>query len=588
MEESYYLPPLQSRQDTAPSRYLSAFPRPAIFRLKAYLFVPVGFGALWLVLCRHLSIEWSGNEQYSYGWFVPFFALYLLWMRWETRPAPEVPGRMAPPGLLLALAGIVLLLVLPIRLFETAAPDWRPVVWLHALLVVALTLAAVYHIGGKSWTIHFAFPVAFILVAVPWIAGIEVAVVQGLMQVVAGIAAEGASLIGIPARLEGNLLRLRTGLVGVNEACSGVRSLQTSLMIGLLFGELNRFNVLRRIALVAAAAAIAFAANVCRAVFLVWVAANRGIAATDEWHDTTGYSIVILVFVGTLAVAALLSRGKPAAAVADEPANVPSRPSDLGYVTSKLPVRVLAAALVWLIAAEVAVESWYRYHERNHAPTVPWTVRWPESAPGFRAIDIDERVRGILRFDEGRAAAWRLDADRTPPGDGADGASEKAAAPLNMSCVLYFFRWDAGRSSILRARGHRPDICLPSAGWEQTADSGTRLYSAGEISLPFRHFEFVHQQGSGYARQVANAFFCVAEDRITPNARGAETVQEINEMQGFSLIPHLWRLVANGERPRAQQVMQVLLMGPKPVAPGDVQQLVDDLVESVVVPRPAS
>ena len=43
-------------------------------------------GGLWFILCRSLSIEWSGNEQYSYGWFVPFFAAYLFWLRWEDRP----------------------------------------------------------------------------------------------------------------------------------------------------------------------------------------------------------------------------------------------------------------------------------------------------------------------------------------------------------------------------------------------------------------------------------------------------------------------------------------------------------------------
>ena len=31
-------------------------------------------GALWFGLCRELSGEWSVNEQYNFGWFVPFFA----------------------------------------------------------------------------------------------------------------------------------------------------------------------------------------------------------------------------------------------------------------------------------------------------------------------------------------------------------------------------------------------------------------------------------------------------------------------------------------------------------------------------------
>ena len=49
----------------------------------------VTFGALWFVLCRQLSGEWSVNEQYTYGWFVPFFCAYLFWLRWEDRPEPE-------------------------------------------------------------------------------------------------------------------------------------------------------------------------------------------------------------------------------------------------------------------------------------------------------------------------------------------------------------------------------------------------------------------------------------------------------------------------------------------------------------------
>ena len=81
--------------------------------------------------------------------------------------------------------------------------------------------------------------------------------IQGLMRMVAHVAAETAMLLGIPAQVEGNLIRVSNGLVGVNEACSGIRSLQTSLMIGLLFGELKRLSVLRRVALVACAVGIA-------------------------------------------------------------------------------------------------------------------------------------------------------------------------------------------------------------------------------------------------------------------------------------------------------------------------------------------
>src|SRR5207249_8894923 len=98
-----------------------------------------------------------------------------------------------------------------------------------------------------SWLRYFAIPVLFFLTAVPWVTAIEAPIIEGLMRAVAAIAAETLALFGIPVEAEGNLLRLPFGLVGVNEACSGVRSLQTSIMIGLLFGELKRLSVGQRI-----------------------------------------------------------------------------------------------------------------------------------------------------------------------------------------------------------------------------------------------------------------------------------------------------------------------------------------------------
>ena len=189
-----------------------------------------------------------------------------------------------------------LLLLLPVRLFEIASPEWRPLGWIHAASVATLTLLYLWCVGGKPWVRHFAFPVAFFFVAVPWPTAVEVPVIQGLMRMVADVAAETAMLLGIPAQVEGNLIRVSTGLVGVNEACSGIRSLQTSLMIGLLFGELKRLSVLRRVALVVGAVIIALFANFVRAVFLVTVAATKNISEVGRWHDLAGYTIIALVF----------------------------------------------------------------------------------------------------------------------------------------------------------------------------------------------------------------------------------------------------------------------------------------------------
>src|SRR5438067_1647170 len=50
------------------------------------------FAALWLGLWWQLSGEWSVNDQYSYGWFVPFFAIVLFWLRWDDWPQADRPA----------------------------------------------------------------------------------------------------------------------------------------------------------------------------------------------------------------------------------------------------------------------------------------------------------------------------------------------------------------------------------------------------------------------------------------------------------------------------------------------------------------
>jgi len=559
--------------------------------------------ALWLGLCRELNGEWSVNEQYNFGWFVPFFALYLFWLRWQDRPQTEIgtPKSAAEPWerrdrrqsregsgdragaasefqiqkeqtIAAFLVIAALLLLLPVRLFEIANPEWRLLAWVHTAAVVALTLVLIWWAGGVAWLRHFAFPVLFIFVAVPWPTLVETPVTQGLMRVVARVAAETAMLLGTPAQVEGNLIHVSNGLVGVNEACSGIRSLQTSLMIGLLFGELKRLSVLRRVALVLCAVVIALSANLVRAVFLVRIAAAENLSGVDRWHDIAGYSIIALVFLATLGCAYLLGRSGPAVAAAS-PATMQLQPTRLPL---QLPASYIAAAICWLLLVEIGAASWYRLHERNLISGIRWSVRWPEQAPNFRTLRIDEEIRDVLRFDEGQAAAWSV------------------RSALNRSrsdailCSLFAFRWNPGRNSALLANLHRPDVCLPASGWKQMADDGVRSYPVnGSFELPFRHFEF-QRNLEGSAPQIAHAFYCLSEDRassasasrVAPNAGGM-----FGSRSEWTRAERL-RTVWEGRRHLGQHVIEAILITGEPFSAAEAESHLRELLPDLVVCEP--
>ena len=210
---------------------------------------------------------------------------------------------------------------------------------------------------------------------------------------------------------------------------------------------------------------------------------------------------------------------------------------------------------MWLLAVELGVEAWYRSHERNLRPSLRWNVRWPENAPQFRELKIDERTKSLLHEDEGRGALWNAAATET--------SSDVGATPT--TALLYFFRWYPGHNSALLANAHRPDVCLPASGWRQTNDFGVKGYAAAPgLSIPFRHFEFVTDAGG--RTRYAHAFYCIWEDRVPK--------ENVNSGgPNMSTTPSAWdrreriQAVIDGRRHLGQQVMEYLMVQAEPASP---------------------
>jgi exosortase len=205
------------------------------------------FAFLWFEVINQLKSEWSLNPQYGYGWSVPFLAIYLIWKRWPERPSPAPSSARFLP---VALISLCALLLFPIRFVAEANPDWRLLSWSVALVVVTLSLGMIYLTGGGPWLRHLAFPFLFLLVAVPWPMQAEQVVTQSLMRAVTAINVLVLNVAGTPALQHGNVIEVGSGLIGIEEACSGVRSLQATLMISLFLGQLYSFNLARRVLLV--------------------------------------------------------------------------------------------------------------------------------------------------------------------------------------------------------------------------------------------------------------------------------------------------------------------------------------------------
>ena len=53
---------------------------------------------LWWRLIDHLRVEWTVNEQYHYGWAVPFLCVYLLWTKHREQKEKLESGKQKTAG----------------------------------------------------------------------------------------------------------------------------------------------------------------------------------------------------------------------------------------------------------------------------------------------------------------------------------------------------------------------------------------------------------------------------------------------------------------------------------------------------------
>ncbi len=483
--------------------------------LPAIIFLPLAF--LWFVLINHLRVEWTLNPQYNYGWAVPFLCVFLIWQKSQTGEVrgqkPEGSHPAFGVGSLLCLFGLLALLYAPTRLVQEANPDWRFVSWTLAIEVIGLTFC-VLRLGFSTFHISaFVFPLCFFLVAVPWPTFLEQSLIQWLTQADADVTCELLGWLGIPAIPHGNVIEVVTGEVGIDEACSGIRSFQATLMISLFLGEFYALKFSRRMILVLSGFAMSFLFNLARMFLLVWVAAHKGIPAIASWHDPAGVTILVACFCGLWGLGEWFGK-KQKTEKKKQSAEILKPES--GPTVSVFRFSFALALLVWILAVEVSVEWWYCSHEARLPAAQQWTVVWPADQTVFKELPIPDAARQILRYDEGRSAIWQED---------------------GLGWQAIFLRWNPGRTAVHLAQNHTPEVCLTAAGHKLDVISELRWFDVNGLRLPFSIYEVTD------ATQPVFVFYCLWDDRAS--AQGFETVALT---RGRRLAPVLAGLRNPGQR----------------------------------------
>ena len=377
------------------------------------------------VAARHFRIPVAGAAQHAAVLVgrqsaiqlrherVPLLAAFLFWKRWICRPEKSPLRSARAVGILYGTLAFSLLFI---RFVRAVDPQNPYAIWIFALAVTGLSLCAVYFAGGSSWVRHFAFPVLFVLVAVPWVYAFEQFVVQNLMRIVASITVEALDWLGIAAIQHGNVIEINAGLMGIDEACSGVRSMQSTLMVSLFLGEHFRFPPLKRIILVVASILLAFSFNVFRALILVLIAVRSGMEALSQWHDRAGFSILAACFVGLYGLSWIMRSRQREEIKPDSTVQLYALPR--GFV---------GGLLLWLLLLNPLKNAWIEHYQPEIVDNTRWTIQWPESNTTFNLSSLNDDTMFLLRCTRGDSANWKT----------SDGYVWQA----------FFIRWEPGSGS---------------------------------------------------------------------------------------------------------------------------------------------
>ena len=277
---------------------------------------------------------WSSRDDYSFGFIVPFFVGYVVYERWpkirafllrrewDGAKTPVLSVSEAPLTRFLifaawgvALGGLGLFFLggfLQAIANNPLLPGGQALAFGFAATALALAFLAAGWVPGPPGTIvparqRFLFVGLFVFPALIWILSIpllnfaEQRVSLFLLNKVTVVVFNVFDILGIPLERRGNVLILEKGSVGVEDACSGIRSLTACLFAGSFLAAVFLNRWWKKILLVACAMLFAFIMNIFRSLFLTaWAHMHGSEAIAGTVHDVTGYAVLGFTCVGLL------------------------------------------------------------------------------------------------------------------------------------------------------------------------------------------------------------------------------------------------------------------------------------------------
>lgn len=435
-------------------------------------------GAFAVALTAQLWPHWRDNPDLSHGFLMPFIFVYLMHEARSGTPRFFRAGAVTRGVELLLLA--LGTLALGASGLYAAALDWT-----HSLVACTLTISFVFFLSAAlvafgsdrirfmplNWTSLVA--VGLWILSAPIPPGTYSRLTIGLQLFVTENVLRALHLLGIAAGRHGNVIELATTSVGVEEACSGIRSLVSCIFAGLLFSATLVRGPWPRALVVVLAVPIAIAMNFVRSLTLTLLA-NAGVDIGGTWHDLTGFAVLAITAAILGGLALLLGRAAPGTSPQ------PAAPGEDAPVSGGLSIAQVFLS-TGLILATVIVAFFVantRPSIRQNIPVPNLAAVLPAQIPGWDVQTSQDiyQFSNTLKTDH---LVQRTYLRNTPTGV--------------EQITIYLAYWRAGQAPVSLVASHTPDACWPGSGWTPVSSPQTRaeLVAGGRQLAPAEAREFV-------------------------------------------------------------------------------------------------
>ena len=213
----------------------------------------LALGLLYADTVATMVAIWYRSETFAHAFLVLPISAWLIW-RQRAQLARLTP--QPQPWLLagLAVAAVGWLLADLVKVNSASQLAWMAMLVLSVPAVLGLAVASA-----------ILFPLLFLFFAVP----VGEFMLPYMMEWTADFTVYALRMSGIPVYREGLQFVIPSGSWSVVEACSGVRYLIASFMVGTLFAYLNYRSTKRRVIFIIASLLIPILANWLRAYMIV-------------------------------------------------------------------------------------------------------------------------------------------------------------------------------------------------------------------------------------------------------------------------------------------------------------------------------